>query len=68
MATITQSAHAPIPRLAYTLTEARKAGGPSRATLYRLERAGKVTLLRGAGRTRIAAEELRRVIGMEARP
>ena len=53
------------PRLAYTLTEAHKAGGPSRATLYRLEKAGKIRLIRGAGRTRIAAGELRRVIGIE---
>ena len=58
----------PIPRLAYGLDEAHEAGGPSRATLYRLEKAGRVKLIRVAGRTKILDSELRRLLQMEARP
>ena len=54
-----------IPRLAYSLDEAIKAGGPSRATLYRLEKAGKIKLIRGCGRIRIAAPDLHRLLGVQ---
>jgi hypothetical protein len=55
------------PRLAWDLNDVRpEVGGPSRATLYRLEKAGKVRLIRGAGRVKIADTELRRLLGMEA--
>jgi predicted site-specific integrase-resolvase len=57
-----------IPRLAYTLDEVPEIGGPSRATLYRLEKAGKVRLIRGAGRVKIAAVDLHRLLGLEAQP
>jgi hypothetical protein len=54
----------PIARLAYSLDEATAAGGPSRATFYRLERAGKITLIRGCGRVKITAADLHRLLGI----
>jgi hypothetical protein len=56
----------PIARLAYSLDEAFAAGGPSRATLYRLEKRGGVKLIRVAGRTKITAPELHRLLQLEA--
>jgi predicted site-specific integrase-resolvase len=55
-----------LPRLAYSLDEVPEIGGPSRATLYRLEKAGTIKLIRGAGRVKIAAADLHRLLGMEA--
>jgi hypothetical protein len=56
----------PIPRLAYTIDEAIAAGVGSRSTIYRLEWAGKVKLIRGCGRVKIAAADLHRLLGMGA--
>ena len=54
------------PRLAYNIDDVPKLGGPSRATIYRLEKAGKLKLIRGAGRVKVSVAELNRLLQLEA--
>lgn len=49
-------------KLAYTITEAVKATGLSRDTLYRRHREGAITMRKVVGRTVIPVDDLKRLI------
>lgn len=53
----------PVPRYAYSLTEAELASGLSRSSLYRLMARGVFTTIKRGNRRLVPAEELRRLCG-----
>ncbi|MCB4820753.1 helix-turn-helix domain-containing protein [Roseicella aerolata] len=58
-----QRSTAPAP-LSYTLNDACRVSGLSRATLYRHGAAGKLRLLKVGGRTLVCAASLRALLGV----
>jgi hypothetical protein len=54
---------APLPNaLAYRVDEVPRMGGPGRTKLYELAKAGKLKLVRVAGRTLVDGDSLRRLL------
>ena len=49
--------------LTYTLADAARISGLSRATLYRHEKAGRLRLVKVGGRTLVSGGSLRRLLG-----
>jgi len=60
---IRQQRHAPLPNaLAYRVDEVPLMGGPRRTKLYELAAAGKLKLVRVAGRTLVDGDSLRTLL------
>jgi hypothetical protein len=49
---------------AYTIADAQSMGAPSRTKIYQLAKLGKLTLVRGCGRTLVSGDSLRALLGV----